>query len=419
MAFDAPIDSSAAKAAGFSPERLNRAVEHLRTRYVEAEKIPGCQLLVHRRGRDVLKATLGHATLETGQALRDDAIFRIFSMTKPITSVALMQLFELGLFQLDDPVATVIPEWADMQVWVSGSGPDMVTEAPHRPMSFRDVLRHTSGLTYSTILETIGAPANRHPVDEVYKAAGVRQTAGETLEDFIQNLAKTPLRYQPGERWQYSLATDVCGALVERLSGERFDRYLHAHILGPLGMTDTAFTVPQDKLHRFGGNYMRDENRRLKLVEDPAKSTFLHEPAFYSGGGGLAGTTDDYMKFCRMLLNGGVLDGRRILGRRTIDLMRKNHLPDGGDLTSWAIGLFSETVNTGVGFGLGFASTQEQVKTGALSEGEFYWGGAASTVFWVDPREEMAVVFATQLMPSSTFNFRGQLRSLIYSAMED
>ena len=419
MPFDADLDHHAAKHAGFSPERLNRAVEHLRTRYVEPQKISGCQLLVARKGRTVLKSTLGMAELETNTPLRDDAIFRIYSMTKPITSVALMQLFEQGLFQLDDPVATVLPEFADLQVWVSGEGDALVTEAQHRPMSFRDLLRHTSGLTYGTLLETIGAPGTRHPVDAAYKASGVATTPGDTLDDLIGKLGKLPLRYQPGEAWMYSLATDVCGAVVQRLSGQRLDHYFQEHIFAPLGMNDTGFYVPAEKQERFGANYMRDENRKLKAVDFPTKSPFLREPVYFGGGGGLVGTTDDYMRFCQMLLNGGVLDGRRILGRRTIDLMRANHLPGGADLTQMAIGLFSETVNTGVGFGLGFASTQGQVPTGQLSASEYYWGGAATTIFWVDPVEELAVVFATQLMPSNTFNFRGQLKSLIYSALED
>ncbi|CAN5309456.1 serine hydrolase domain-containing protein [soil metagenome] len=419
MAYDAAPDASTAQAAGVDPQRLQRAVDHLRTRYVEPQKISGCQLVVHRRGHTVLKATLGSSDLERGAPLRDDAIFRIYSVTKPITSVALMQLFELGLFQLDDPVASVIPEWAELQVWVSGEGDQMVTEPCKRPMSFRDLLRHTSGLTYGTLLETVGAPAARHPVDQLYKDAKIRATVEETLDDFIAKLAKIPLRYQPGEAWMYSLATDVIGAVVERICGMRFDAYLQEYILGPLGMKDTSFSVPEAKRDRFGANYMRDDNRKLKVVDDPQKSFFLTEPAFLSGGGGLVGTIDDYLRFCRMLLNGGELDGARILNRRTIELMRANHLPDGGDLTGWAIGLFSETVNTGIGFGLGFASSQSQVSTGQLSAGEYYWGGAASTIFWVDPAEDLAVIFMTQLMPSSTFNFRGQLKSLIYSALED
>ncbi len=419
MPYDAHTDASAARAAGVDPDRLQRAVDHLRSRYVEPGKIPGCQLLVHRRGRTVLKATLGQADLARGAALREDAIFRIYSMTKPLTSVALMTLFEQGLFQLDDPVASVIPEWRDLPVWVSGEGEAMITEPQARPMSFRDLLRHTSGLTYGTVLEGVGAPGARHPVDELYKAARIRLDRAETLEDMIAKMARLPLRYQPGWAWMYSLATDVIGAVAARLSGRAFDRFLQEEILGPLGMDDTGFHVPVGQEHRFGACYMRGADKGLKVVDDPQTSPFLQPPVFVSGGGGLVGTTDDYLRFCRMLLNGGALDGTRILNRRTLDLMRANHLPDGGDLTRWAIGLFSETVNTGVGFGLGFASTQSQVATGQLSAGEFYWGGAASTIFWVDPREELAVIFMTQLMPSSTYNFRGQLKSLIYAALED
>jgi CubicO group peptidase (beta-lactamase class C family) len=215
----------------------------------------------------------------------------------------------------------------------------------------------------------------------------------------------------------YSLSTDVCGALVEKISGQRFDAYLKETIFEPLGMKDTAFFVPADKAGRLCANYRRAPDKSVQLLDDPATSGYLKEPVFFSGGGGLAGTTEDYMRFCEMLRRGGELEGARILGPRTIDLMRRNHLLDGRDLTQMAIGGFSETANEGVGFGLGFATTMDGVRNGGLGEGDYYWGGAASTIFWVDPVEQMVVVFMTQLMPSGAFNFRGQLKSIIYPAI--
>jgi CubicO group peptidase (beta-lactamase class C family) len=265
----------------------------------------------------------------------------------------------------------------------------------------------------------VGAPATGHPVDKVYAEVGVRRGAGETLRDFAMKLAKVPLRYQPGERWMYSLSTDVCGYLVEAISGKRFDRYLQEVIFDPLKMKDTSFVVSPDKLDRFAANYQRQPDKTMKLIDDPQTSTYLTEPSFFSGGGGLTGTTVDYLKFCEMLRRGGELDGERILGPRTIEMMHKNHLAGGRDLTDLAIASFSETANKGVGFGLGFAMTLDQVTTGCLGEGDYYWGGAASTIFWVDPKEDLCVVFMTQLMPSGAFNFRGQLKSIIYSSIVD
>jgi CubicO group peptidase (beta-lactamase class C family) len=228
-----------------------------------------------------------------------------------------------------------------------------------------------------------------------------------------------PLRYQPGQAWMYSLATDVCGALVEVISGMPFAQYLQETIFGPLGMKDTSFFVAPDKIDRFAANYQRNPDKTLKLIDDPATSDFTKDPGFKSGGGGLTGTSADYLRFCEMLRRGGELDGARVLGPRTIELMHMNHLAGGKDLTPRAIGGFSETANEGVGFGLGFASTMGQVQTGTLGAGDYYWGGAASTIFWVDPKEDLSVVFMTQLMPSGTFNFRGQLKSIIYSSIID
>jgi len=396
--------------AGFSKKRLERITDHLERNYVAPGKIPGCQVAVARHGQLAYFRSLGSMDLERGRVMQDDTIFRIYSMTKPITSIALMQLYERGLFQLNDPVHRVIPAWRDHRVYVSGEGENIVTRAPARPMTFRHVLSHTAGLSYG---------GSEHPVDKVYQALAINRSKGETLQTFIDKLAKVPLHFAPGERWMYSYATDVCGHLVEALSGEPLDRYFQNHIFGPLGMTDTAFSVAPEKIDRFAANYQRKRDKSLELIDDPEHSTYARPPSFLSGGGGLTGTTADYLRFCEMLRNRGDLDGERIIGSRTLDLMTKNHLAGGRDLTRMAVGAFSETAYEGVGFGLGFAMSLSEVETGALGEGDFYWGGAASTIFWVDPKEDLSVVFMTQLMPSATFNFRGQLKNIIYSAIED
>jgi CubicO group peptidase (beta-lactamase class C family) len=407
------------KGSGFSASRLERIGAHLARAYVDNGKIAGCQVAVTRRGHLAYFKSLGQMDRERGKAMREDAIFRIASMTKPITSVALMMLYERGFFQLNDPVHRFIPSWRDHRVWVEGGGDAMKTERPNRPVSMRDLLCHTGGLTYGTVLESLGAPNDGHPVTQEYARQQVRRTDGETRDTFVNKLARVPLRYQPGERWMYSLSTDVCGALVEIISGKPLGQFFADEIFGPLKMKDTSFTVPREKLDRFAANYRRGSDKSLKLLDDPEKSVYLTTPTFASGGGGLVSTTADYVRFCDMLRRGGELDGARILGPRTIALMHRNHLKDNQDLVQMAIGGFSETANEGVGFGLGFACTLDSVLSGSIAGSDWYWGGAFSTIFWVDAKDDLAVVFMTQLMPSGTFNFRGQLKTLVYAAIED
>ena len=402
---------------GLDASRLERITDHINRNYIEPQKIAGCQIAVARHGHTAYSRTFGSMDIERSKPMTDDTIFRIYSMTKPITSVALMSLFEKGYFQLNDPVSRYVPSWKNHRVWVSGEGDDMVTEKPNRPVSFRDVLCHTAGLTYGGGLPGIGV---QHPIDHIYRSLKIRSAGSQdTMMEFMDKLGQVPLRYHPGEQWMYSLATDVCGALVEIISGKPFAQYLQDEIFDPLGMVDTSFFVAPEKVGRFAANYQRGPNKTLKLIDDPATSTFISDPGFKSGGGGLTGTTADYMRFCEMLRRGGELDGVRILGPRTLEMMHMNHLKDGKDLTQLALGTFSETANEGVGFGLGFASTIGIVETGSLGVGDYYWGGAASTIFLVDPKEDLTMVFMTQLMPSGTFNFRGQLKSLIYSAITD
>jgi CubicO group peptidase (beta-lactamase class C family) len=402
---------------GLDAGRLERITEHLDRNYISTGKLVGCQVSVARHGHIAYAKSFGQMDRERGKPTADDTIYRIYSMTKPITSVALMTLYEQGYFQLNDHVSRVVPSWKNHRVWVSGEGDDLVTEAPHRPITFRDVLSHTAGLTYGGGLPGVGI---QHPIDKIYRKLGIRSfDAPDTMADFMEKLSQVPLRYHPGEAWMYSLATDVCGALVELISGKPFAQYLDEVIFQPLGMKDTAFQVAPDKQSRFAANYQRGADKQLKLIDDPQTSAYNKEPGFKSGGGGLTGTSADYLRFCEMLRRGGELDGQRILGPRTLEVMHMNHLPGGQDLTQLAIGGFSETANEGVGFGLGFASTMDQVRTGTLGAGDYYWGGAASTIFWVDPTEDLSVVFMTQLMPSGTFNFRGQLKSIIYSSIID
>ena len=402
-----------AAGAGFQEEKLARIGDHLRENYVEPGKIPGCQVLVSRHGIPAYFESMGLMDRERGKAMRDDTIFRIYSMTKPITSVALMMLWEEGRFQLTDPIHRFIPSWRDQRVWQEGVGDEMVTRPPLAPPTMQHILSHTAGLTYGGLL-----PGLETPVDEAYQGLGVARGQGETLREFADKLGRVPLLYDPGQRWCYSLATDVCGALVEIISGQPFEVFLQERILQPLGMVDTGFRVADEQVDRFAACYMRLPDKRLILEDDPETSHYRHKRNFFSGGGGLVGTTTDYMAFCEMLRQGGQYNGYQLLGRRTLELMTANHLLGGQSLAQMALGAFSETANAGVGFGLGFASTLDEVASASVGAGDFYWGGRASTIFWVDPEEDLQVIFMTQLIPSSTFNFRGQLKNIVYGALK-
>ena len=402
------LSDVSARKAGFDTDRLNRITDHLQQNYIEPGKIAGAQVVVARGGQVAYHECLGLRDRERNKAMEPDTIFRIYSMTKPITSIALMQLYERGMFQLDDSVYRHLPQWREQQVYVSGDGDSLATRAAAQPMTFRHLLTHTAGLTYG---------ASDHPVDKAYKALRIRRDAEEDLQKFVDKLAKVPLYYSPGERWLYSYATDVCGYLVEALSGQSLDEYFAEHIFEPLGMTDTGFSVAPESVDRFAANYQRAPDKSLRLLDDPEHSAYLAKPVFLSGGGGLTGTAEDYLHFCEMLRQRGSFAGRRLIGSRTLELMHRNHLA--GDLAGLAVGAFSETAYEGVGFGLGFATSLDPVATGSLGAGDYYWGGAASTIFWVDPIEDLVVIFMTQLMPSATFNFRGQLKNIIYSALED
>jgi len=399
---------------GLSSDRLARIDEHLRTRYIDPGKIAGALTLVCRRGEVAHFSPLGQMDLERQRPMREDTLFRIYSMSKPITSVALMTLYERAAFSLSDPVSRFIPEWKNLRVYEAGNHPAFLTSPCEREMTVRDLLTHTSGLTYGFM--------ERTNVDAAYRKLGIggANTEEGNLRDTIEKLATLPLEFSPGTAWNYSVATDVCGYLIEVISGKPLDQFFQEEIFGPLGMVDTGFTVPSEKLDRFATLYSRRRDKSLKIEDDPAESVYTGERAFLSGGGGLVSTASDYLRFCLMLRGGGELDGARILGRKTLEFMRQNHLPGGADLGTFATGMFSESLYDGVGFGLGFSVELDPQASQLIdSPGQYAWGGAASTAFWVDPVEDLIVVFMTQFMPSRVFNFRGQLKQIVYGALLD
>ena len=416
------LSSSSPSRAGMSEERLQRMEEHLKRTYIDTGKLACTHTLVWRRGQLAHSAIQGLADIERNTRADDETIYRIYSMTKPVTSVAFMMLVEEGRVALDDPVSKYIPEWRDLGVYVGGmpllsepppGSPRFLTTPPARPMQIVDLLRHTSGLTYGF--------QNRTGVDAAYRAMKIGVIGqGGTMQTMIDDLAKVPLDFSPGEAWNYSLSVDVLGYLVEKISGQPFEQFLKQRIFDPLGMTDTGFHVPADQAHRFAACYAIDGKGGKTLQDDPTTSPFLKAPSFQSGGGGLVSTTSDYLKFCRMLLGRGALGDTRLLSPKTLALMTTNHLPGGKTLPELSRSLFSEASLDGVGFGLGFAVTMQPARTLlAGSAGEFYWGGAASTYFWVDPAEDLAVVFMTQCLPSGAYPVRREIRTLVYSAITD
>ena len=399
-----------AKQHGFSKARLERIDRFLAEKYIDAGRLPCAQFVLARGGEVVHQTLLGHQDPERGVALAEDTVYRLYSMTKPVACVALLTLVEEGLIALDDPVSKHIPEWANLGVFSAGVGPYLTT-APERPMQVVDLLRHTSGLTYGF--------QNRSNVDAAYRKLKLGDHHGEKdLEGMIQDLAKLPLEFSPGEAWNYSVSTDVVGYLVQKVSGKPLDQALQERIFDPLKMTDTGFHVRDDQRSRFAACYNATPDGKMKLQDDPQKSPYLNPPKLLSGGGGLVGTAADYLRFANMLVAGGEFEGARILAPKTVELMASNHLPGGQDLTELSRSLFSESTNAGVGFGLGVAVVFDAPQTLIpCSTGEFYWGGAASTAFWCDPMEEITAVFMTQLLPSSTYPIRRELRTLAYAAL--
>ena len=394
---------------GLDGKVMGNIRDYLKEQYVEPGKYVGTLTLVARKGEIAYLDALGFMDRENKKAMQEDAIFSIYSMSKPITSIALMQLYEKSLFRLDDPIHWHIPSWRNLRVYESGLYPNFLTSRPKRHMTIRDLLSHMSGLTYDFMLRT--------NVDAAYRKTKLQATGD--LQAMIDTLAQLPLEFSPGDQWNYSVSTDVCGYLVEHFSGMKLDKYFQKHIFDPLGMQDTGFSCAKEKVDRLASLYEQHPKKGPVLV-DPggAKTARVKKRKMLSGGGGLLSTMSDYYRFCSMLLNQGELDGTRIIGRKTLAMMASNHLPDNKDLTEMSQSAFSETTYQGVGFGLGFSVILDPVKTQSLTDvGEYGWGGAASTVFWVNPKEEMVVIFLTQLLPSSTYQVRRELRSLVYSAL--
>ena len=403
---------SALSPSGLSIPRLDRIRHFLQAEYIDTGKLPCAQMRVARGGRAVWDCTLGLMDVERNKPLTSDAIFRIYSMTKPLTSIAFMMLVERGLVAIDDPVERFIPAFKDLGVFAGGVRDAFRTKPLDRPMRIVDLLNHSSGLTYGF--------QQRSSVDAAYRELRLIERTDITLADFVDELARLPLEFSPGTAWNYSVSTDVLGHLIAVIDGRPFDVFLRQELLDPLGMVDTAFEVAPDKAHRLAACYAFKPGGGLKLIDDPVRSRLREPTAFHSGGGGLLSTIDDYERFCLMLRNRGELDGHRFVSRKTLDLMWANHLPGGKYLPEVSISMFAEAIYNGVGFGLGFAVVEDPVKTLIPgSAGEVSWGGLASTAFWVDPAEDLFAIFMTQLIPSSTYPIRRQLRTMVYSALED
>jgi CubicO group peptidase (beta-lactamase class C family) len=396
---------------GFSPERLERIGEHF-NRYVEDGRLPGWLATVSRGGELVWCDKGGYRDRERGLSVEDDTIWRIYSMTKPIAAVAAMMLYEEGRFDLDDEVGQWIEELREPRVWSGGTVAEPETVAASEPVRVHHLLMHTSGLTYGFNY--------RHPVDEIYRDKGYNFgfAKGADLAQAVRDWSTAPLLFQPGSRWNYSVSFDVLGRLIEIWSAQTLDVFFKERILDPLGMVDTEWWCPEEKLDRLAMLYVPSKGQSVPSEELAMGA--LHAPRILGGGGGLLSTASDYQRFMTMLLRGGELDGVRLLSSRTIDLMTRNLLANGADLEALATDTYAETIFAGVGFGLGMAVVIDQGKNKSLfSEGAYFWGGAASTAFWVDPVEDLTVSFFTQLLPSGTYPIRRELQQLVYQSLVD
>ncbi len=388
---------------GFLPDRLERINAHIQAKYLDTGKLPFASLLIGRGDEIAHRWTSG---------VGEDAIFRIMSMTKPVTSIAFMQLVEQGKIALSDPVAKYIPEFANLGVFVAGGGnTPFITRPTTTPMRVIDLMRHTAGLTYGF--------QERSNIDAAYRKADIDGWAAHDNDEFVAKLAKIPLEFEPGTAWNYSVATDVLGIIVARVSGVSLGDYFEQNIFGPLGMEDSGFVVPAERAERIPGAFSWHPTEKMKPTDKAGSaSAWTRTHKFQSGGGGLASSVADYHRFCRMLAGGGALDGVQIISPKTLELMTANHLPGGGDLTRHSKALFSEAENAGTGFGLGFASIIDPAATMMpCSKGEFFWGGMYSTAFFVDPVEDIIMIFMTQLMPSSTYPIRREIKTMLYAAM--
>jgi CubicO group peptidase (beta-lactamase class C family) len=398
---------------GVDAALMARADRHL-ARYVDDGRLSGCQLLVTRRGRVVHSSVMGLRDLEAGLPVEPDTLWRIYSMTKPITSVVAMQLYEEGRLRLQDEVSAYLPAFADMRVLLGGNVDQLKTAPATSPLRLWHLLTHTAGLTYAFTRSSL--------LDDVYRVREADPIAAPrlTLDQMCDRWASLPLLFEPGSAWNYSVATDVLGRVIEVVTGQRLDEVFAERVLGPLGMASTRWWVDGDDVHRLAALYAPDPSTGRATRYDLLGQLALHEPTLHSGGGGLISTAADYARFTAMLLGGGALDGTRLLGPRTLAYMGRNHLPGGGTLATLGRGQFAEVAYEGVGFGLGFSVSVDPVQTRTTATpGELAWGGLASTAFWVDRAEDLAVHFYTQLIPSSTYPIRTELRQLVYAALVD
>jgi CubicO group peptidase (beta-lactamase class C family) len=398
---------------GFDPERLQRLDRHF-ARYVDDGRLPGWLVTVSRHGRLAHVSCYGSRDLEAGLPVETDTVWRIYSMTKPVTSVAAMMLYEEGGFELTDPVAAFIPSFADVRVYAGGSDLRPVTVPATEPVRIWHLLTHTAGLSYGF--------HRVHPVDAMYRAAGFEWASPPDVDlaHACDIWAGIPLLFQPGAEWNYSAATDVLGRVIEVVSGHDLEEFFATRILRPLGMTDTAcYASDATRLAALYRPGTDGTAVRLDALGDAARE----RPVMLSGGAGLVSTAADYHRFTQMLLHradspAGELDGIRLLSPRTVSYMARNHLPGGLDLETFGRPLYAESPFRGVGFGLGFAVVIDAARGKVVcSEGELSWGGAASTAFWIDQEEELTVSFFTQLLPSSAYPIRPQLRQLVYQSL--
>lgn len=405
------FESVEAKDVGLSAERLKRLDDHF-ARYVDDGRLAGWQLLVSREGRVAHHQRYGYLDREAGRAVRDDTLWRIYSMTKPVTSVAALMLYEEGHFDLNDEISRWLPEFSDPVVYLDGDAENPRTEPARGPIRVHHLLTHTSGLTYGF--------QYRHVVDEIYRQRGFdfnwpRQI---DLASAVSEWATIPLVFSPGEHFNYSVSTDVLGRLIEIWSHMTLDEFFQRRIFGPLGMDDTRWWCDEDDLERLASMYWPVEGRAERL--DAGERWSTRPPALLSGGGGLVSTAADYWKFSETLRRMGEFETGRLLARPTVELMMSNHLPGDEDLETMAVDMFKERESAGLGFGLGGSVVIDRVRhRGLVSEGSFSWGGAASTVFWVDPYEGLSVSFFTQLLPSSTYPIRRELETLVYQSLID
>lgn len=396
---------------GFDTAPLARIDSFVKENYLDTGKLPCAQVLVAHRGEIAHFSSQGTAR-EGGKGIDEGSLFRIASMTKPVTSIVFMMLLEEGRVALDTPVHRVLPEFRELGVYNGGGGGvPFMTKPLDRPMLMVDLLRHTSGLTYGF--------QNRGNVDLAMREAKMENWHGNLdLDGFVAALGKLPLEFSPGEAWNYSVSTDVLGAVIQRLEGKPLDEVFAERLFQPLGMHDTFFNVPADKIDRLTDCYTFVPGKGRVMYDRGAESAWSVRPRLLSGGGGLVSTALDYHRFCKMLLGKGEFDGVRIVGRKTLELMTSNHLPGGADIASMSRSMFSEEAYSGSGFGLGFSVNLSPARSMlAGSVGEFNWGGLFSTYFFVDPVEEVTMIFMTQLSPSSTYAIRRELKTMIYSAL--